>query len=407
MKMGLGIVLLAVMGFLGFLLGYTLSSFTGYQKVVGYVEEVGAGGYGSSESEVPTEDIIPADANPQLLVTPADIEKNAGKWIVLDCRDKAKYDAGHIPGAISLGGRCHVLIRDTEKIIKIIGKMKDDYDFSPIRKGVENGSIDTKTLLASLALRPVKDLERLFASVGISNDKTVALYSDSKDILPGYHAVPFFALEYLGHPDVRILDGGIRAWVAEKRPLEQKENKLPPSNFKARVREEKLATTDEVLKIAKGEIKDVQLVDSRLVNEYLGKGTSPPGHFLAKVVKRAGRIPNTTVNLQHWRQFANMKTLKLKPIGQLAKLYTSDDKLDKNKRTVLYCYIANRISFSYFVLRLIGFTDPAIYHDSWIVWGNDESLPLEYELIDFQHVKIGKSGAIVRIKGKTKEKNLK
>jgi len=28
-------------------------------------------------------------ANPQLLVTPADIEKNKDKWIVIDCRDKA------------------------------------------------------------------------------------------------------------------------------------------------------------------------------------------------------------------------------------------------------------------------------------------------------------------------------
>lgn len=44
--------------------------------------------------------------------------------------------------------------------------------------------------------------------------------------------------------------------------------------------------------------------------------------------------------------------------------------------TVLYCYIANRISFSYFVLRLIGFQNPAVYHDSWLVWGNDDSLPV-------------------------------
>ena len=72
-----------------------------------------------------------------------------------------------------------------------------------------------------------------------------------------------------------------------------------------------------------------------------------------------------------------MKTLKMRPIGQLTRFYTSYGKLDKNRRTILYCYIANRISFSYFVLRLIGFKDPAVYHDSWIVWGNDETLPVE------------------------------
>ena len=28
-------------------------------------------------------------AHPELLVTPADVEKNMGKWIVIDCRDAA------------------------------------------------------------------------------------------------------------------------------------------------------------------------------------------------------------------------------------------------------------------------------------------------------------------------------
>lgn len=376
MRRDMAVVIIIVAAILGFLVTYSLK---GHPKGAFKKEAIKAeaGGYGAVliEPKIPTEDIIPADANPQLLATPADIERNTGKWIVLDCRDKAAYDAGHIPGAINFGGRCHTLIRDTGRIISIMGKMKGDYDFELIRKSLEDGRIDLKSLTDSLALRPVEDLEELFANAGISNNKTVVVYSDAEDILPGYHAVPFFALEYLGHPDVRILDGGIKAWVAENRLIEQKENKLPPTDFKARVVRSRLATTDEVLKIAKGEIKDVQLVDARLVDEHLGKIKSPPGHFLEKAVKRAGRIPNTTVNLPHFQQFVDMKTLKMRPIGQLTRFYTSYGKLDKNKRTVLYCYIANRISFSYFVLRLTGFKDPAIYHDSWIGWGNDESLP--------------------------------
>lgn len=312
--------------------------------------------------------------NPQLLVTPADIERNIGKWIILDCRSKGLYDEGHIPGAITLGARCHTLIRDTGKIIPIVGEMYDDYDFDVIREALEDGRIDVKTLIASLSLRPVEQLERLFSGAGITHDRTVVIYSDRKDIIPGYHAVPFFTLEYLGHKDVRILDGGINAWLDEGKPIEEKENRLPPSDFKANVIKERLATTDEVLKIAKGEIKDVQLVDSRLIEEYLGTSKTPPNHFLESTIKRPGRIPNTVWNVPHFLQFEDMDTVKLKSIERLQRMYLP---LDKNKRTVLYCAIANRISFSYFVLRLLGFSDPAIYHDSWIVWGNDESLPVE------------------------------
>ncbi len=326
MNKSLWVSIIIVLAMLGFLVVYSLTGLPeGAFRFTGEATKAETGGYGAQliEYKVPTEDIIPADANPQLLVTPSDIEKNTGEWIILDCRDKAAYDKGHIPDAISLGGRCHTLIRDTEKITRLIGPMKDDYDLKPIREGVESGRIDTKSLIASLGFRPVEDLERLFANAGISNDRTVVIYSDSRDILPGYHAVPFFALEYLRHPDVRILDGGFEAWVAEGKTLEKNENKLPPSNFRAHVIKSKFATTNEVLKIAKGEIKDVQLVDSRLVNEYLGEGTSPPGHFLAKAVKRAGRIPNTTVNLPHFQQFADMRTLKMRPIGQLTRFYTS------------------------------------------------------------------------------------
>ncbi len=50
MKSGLWFVFVVVALFIGFLLGYSVSSYTGYKKVAGYVEEVGAGGYGGEEA---------------------------------------------------------------------------------------------------------------------------------------------------------------------------------------------------------------------------------------------------------------------------------------------------------------------------------------------------------------------
>ncbi|MEW6409502.1 MAG: rhodanese-like domain-containing protein, partial [Nitrospirota bacterium] len=288
-----------------------------------------------------------------------DLEKNLGKWIVVDCRPKDLYDEGHIPTAIHLGETCNDFFRDDLEI-KGIGVIKE------------------------LKLGRVEELEKKLGKAGISMDKTIVFYDQREDpeevrrdrfygIFAGYSFVPFWYLEWLGHKDVRVLDGGIGVWLSEGKPIETKPNKLPPTTFKANVVKAKLATTEEVLKIAKKE-EDAQLVDSRIPDEFIGKGGSPPGHFLGDKIRRAGRIPNTILNVPHFYQFVDLETAKLRPIFQLKRLYAS---LDKDKRTVLYCYIANRISLSYFILRYLGFKDPAIYHDSWIVWGNDETLPIE------------------------------
>ena len=368
MKTAQGSIIGVIVVTLGFLVVYSQSGIPEGAREAKH--EAAAGGYGGTVSPLtplleyvdtpamPGEEKITA-ANPQLLVQPAELEKNIGKWVVVDCRPNDLYDEGHIPTAIHLGESCNDFFR---------------------------GDLDIKGIgvLRELALGRVEDLQKRLGSAGISRDRTILFYDQREDPgevskgryygqFAGYVFVPFWYMEYLGHKDVRVLDGGIGAWTSEGKSLEQKANTLPPTQFKANVEENRLATTEEVLKIAKGEI-DAQLVDSRTIPEYLGESQAPKGHFLADKVRRMGRIPNTNLNVPHYFQFADLKTVKLRPAYQFERLYQS---LNKDKRTVLYCYIANRISLSYFVLRLLGFKDPAIYHDSWIVYGNDETLPVE------------------------------
>lgn len=171
-----------------------------------------------------------------------------------------------------------------------------------------------------------------------------------------------------------------------------------PGDFRARLQSRIIADETEVLKIARmnlaaleelgidrERIKMPQLLDSRIDIEHSGAQPAPPGHFLYEAGARAGRIPNTTINIPHWRQFADMDSLLLKSIPELASMYVG---LDREKRTIAYCYIANRASMSYFVMRLLGFSDPAVYHDSWIVWGNNPRLPriLDTEVLKLPRV---------------------
>jgi len=280
-------------------------------------------------------------ANPQLVVAPADVEKNTGKWVVIDCRDKEAttdkktgetskgYTDGHIPGAITLGGDCGKVLREKE---------------------------------TATVFRIPQPYEKLLGDAGISNDSTVVVYGDAKRITST--AVGFWVLEYLGHKDVRFLNGGIEAWEAAGKKLTTEETKLPPAKYAVKFQKKRIATTDEVLKIAKGEVKDAQLVDSRTPAEFKGEDVR---------AKRGGRIPNCLLNVSHTETF-DRKTGMIKSADELEKLY---GKLDKNKRVIPMCQTGTRSTLTYLQYRLMGFKDPANYDDSWIIWGNTEDLPIE------------------------------
>jgi len=290
-------------------------------------------------------------ANPQLLVAPADIEKHAGKWVVLDCRDqkdtediKTKevlkgYDSGHMPGAITLGGDCAKVLR-TKETLTVFTDPKDPKKYD------------------------AKKYEEILDNAGISNDKILVIYGDKKRITSA--TVGFWIMEWLGVKDVRLLNGGIEAWEADGKKLETKETKLPKAKFKANAAtmKKRIATTEEVMKIAKGEAKNSQLIDSRTPGEYAGTDVR---------AKRGGHIPNCLLNVSHTETY-DKATGKIKSMDELEKLY---GKLDKNKRVIPMCQTGTRSTLTYLELKLMGFKDPANYDDSWIIWGNSEDLPIE------------------------------
>lgn len=124
----------------------------------------------------------------------------------------------------------------------------------------------------------------------------------------------------------------------------------------------RIATTEEMLQIAKGTKKDIQVIDARPKFEHNGK---------KKYAIKGGHIPHTTINI-HYKMMFNIKSGKLKPPPKMEEILKS---LDTNKRTVAYCQIGSRSALTYLVLRLMGFKDPANYDESWIVWGNNMKYP--------------------------------
>jgi thiosulfate/3-mercaptopyruvate sulfurtransferase len=61
---------------------------------------------------------------------------------------------------------------------------------------------------------------------GVSNDSHVVIYGDA--LSSGWL---FFVLDYLGHPRVSLLDGGLVKWRSEDRPIARTPVVPPPGTF--------------------------------------------------------------------------------------------------------------------------------------------------------------------------------
>lgn len=222
----------------------------------------------------------------------------------------------------------------------------------------------------------------LIGKLGIDANTRVVVYDNGMG--PNASGAWFF-LKLYGHPDVRILDGGLATWKAKGLPTEKGHPAVaakPP--FKTSVQWDLIATREDVQK-AIADPAHYLLLDARHnLDEYTGKqlltGLSAPGK--ESTVARGGFIP--TAVFSPWTKYAgNKKGEPDKPtLKDADDLQKQLQKLKKSgyapeKTVISYCHVGlGRGSFQYLALQKAGHAKTKVYVGSWSEWGNTPSLPL-------------------------------
>jgi len=276
--------------------------------------------------------------HPEVLVSTEWVAKNLNapntRLVEVDV-DTSAYDQGHIPGAVGWNWQ------------------------TQLQDNIRRDLIDKAAL------------EALLSKSGISNDTTILLYGDNNNWFAAY---ALWQLKYHGHKDVKLVNGGRKKWLEEKRPITTEATKVTATTYRAGEADESIrARREEVLAIVEKK-KPGHLVDVRSVDEFSGKIIAPPG--MTETAQRAGHIPGAA-NVP-WAQAAN-EDGTFKSADALASLYGAKG-VSGADETIAYCRIGERSSHTWFVLKyLLGYDNVKNYDGSWTEWGNLIGAPVTNE----------------------------
>jgi thiosulfate/3-mercaptopyruvate sulfurtransferase len=265
-------------------------------------------------------------SNLDLLVDTDRVASYMGDDIVriVDMRPIDEYTQGHIPGAVQL-------------------------DLAAVR---------TTTDGVRGQVAPPETVEAVLGRTGIDAGTKVIIY----DAGTGIDAARlFWTLEYYGHQDVHLLDGGYAAWQRAGREVSVEPPTVAPKTFVARPRPELIA--DAAWMLAHLDDEDLTMVDARSVEEYRGEKVR---------ASRGGHIPGAI--LVDWRSALNADS-SFKDVAALEALYRSAG-LEPGQEVATYCQTGHRAAHNYFTLRLLNRT-VRLYDGSWEEWGNRTDTPVE------------------------------
>ncbi|WP_312527762.1 rhodanese-like domain-containing protein [Comamonas sp.] len=269
----------------------------------------------------------------QPLLSPAELasaQQGAAAPVVIDIREPKLYAEGHIPGALNAA----------------YGKWR-----GPATNPGELPDLPKLTaLVQSLGLTPA------------THAVVVSTGADATDF--GAMARVYWSLKVLGLKELSIVNGGMKTWVADGKPVSTEAPQVQASSYQPVLDESLIATRDQVRSHV--DLSNAALVDSRPDAFYQGKTRAP-------AAKLSGTLPGAQqLDFNQWfvkgtAQFVDPATAR-----QIADKVSRKDGQD----TVAFCNTGHWAATDWFGLsEMAGLPNVKLYAGSMVDWTQQPGAP--------------------------------
>jgi thiosulfate/3-mercaptopyruvate sulfurtransferase len=238
------------------------------------------------------------------------------------------------------------------------------------QNGYADGHVPGAVYVSPVAIRDAKApptflptaaaFEEMMAKLGVGNATRVVVYDERGGI---YAARLWWILNYYGHTNVALMNGGWIKWTAEQRPSSTAAASPAAAIFTARPQPKWIATASDVVgAIGK---PGVTIIDARSQGEIDGKDL--------RSIRRGGFVPSSVP--VYWEDLLDAQKKTFRPAEELKKIY-EERGIVPSQEVIAYCQVGMRASVDLFALHLLGYDKLRNYYGAWEEWGNRDDLPL-------------------------------